>query len=128
MTYAPLGIVHVHFSQVYELHQSLRVNARNTCTLLIWATCALQVLLLCERCSDLIKRDCKGADPRELRFLEEVVWAEVPLVVATAKSLLKKVSIPYVEYVYCMAICNVDERFVKKYSLGMLLKINHQRL
>jgi len=53
------------------------------------------VLLLCERCSDLIKRDCKGADPRELRFLEEVVWAEVPLVVATAKSLLKKVDEPW---------------------------------
>ena len=50
-----------------------------------------QVLLLCERCAELITRDCKGADARELRFLEEAMWAETPVVADTAKGLLRKV-------------------------------------
>jgi len=48
-----------------------------------------EVLLLCERCTELVRRDCKGSDERELRFLSEVVWAETPVVADTAKSLLR---------------------------------------
>jgi len=47
-----------------------------------------EVMLLCERCTELVRRDCKGADERELRFLSEVMWAETPVVAATAEALL----------------------------------------
>eukprot|EP00873_Tetraselmis_striata_P046185 jgi/Tetstr1/466449/TSEL_010977.t1 len=49
------------------------------------------LLLLCGRCRDLVERDAKGFDARELRFLEGQIWSEQPLVAETAKHLLSKI-------------------------------------
>jgi hypothetical protein len=68
----------------------VRTNPQHPTTPYDWSQPSLEeVLLLCGRCSELITRDCKGADERELRFLGEVVWAETPIVAETAKSLVR---------------------------------------
>lgn len=52
------------------------------------------VLLLCDRCARVLRGERIEA-PDTLRFLEEVVWAEEPLVQAVAIRMLERVDTPW---------------------------------
>ncbi|KAK3268992.1 hypothetical protein CYMTET_22539 [Cymbomonas tetramitiformis] len=53
------------------------------------------LLLLCERCTEMNTRTdgayWRGLDDRSVRFLEESVWSEEPIIKSTSLMLLKKV-------------------------------------
>lgn len=53
------------------------------------------LLLLCERCTEMNTRTdgayWRGLDDRSVRFLEESVWSEEPIIRSTSLMLLKKV-------------------------------------
>lgn len=54
------------------------------------------VLLLCGRCATVL-RGGRIDDPEGLRFLESVVWSDVPLVQAAAVRMLERVDTPWAE-------------------------------
>lgn len=54
------------------------------------------VLLLCARCTDVFTGRPID-DPDGLRFLEEMVWSEEPLVQAVAVRMLERLTVPWSE-------------------------------
>ncbi|MCB9668610.1 MAG: hypothetical protein H6736_03445 [Alphaproteobacteria bacterium] len=54
------------------------------------------VLLLCGRCADVVRGGRIDA-PDDLRFLEQVVWSEVPVQQAVAVRMLARVDAPWAD-------------------------------